>query len=986
MMVLDSEGLRTQGITHSVEHDNELATLIIGLADLTLINVEGENMAEIKDILQIVVHAFLRMDQADSPHRRQCMFIHQNVSATNVQTKLATDRQQLQKELDKMTEEASEVLGLPETITAFSRIINFDCKCDVVYFTHLWHGNPPMATINQEYSTCAAEMRHTILKRSSNCMEMSDFPQQVEDMWKGMLADNFIFSFRNNLAAKAYIEVERKFSEQTLKAEENLSMWVNQSCNIEIQNCSSEDDLDSCLTELNISLSQRIHGLLTQELKSLKQFFDDHKKRDIIIQWQAEKEASLKLFFQTEERHMHSRVDNLKIRQVFKLRQKSTFHDHEQKIMKQAVSLAENLRGNCPSDEDLKYQFDKIWDPFESNLVSEYSLPASKAVDHLHSILWHVITKLGCDKYLHDQLEETPLVPDASLSTITEQDMSKDHIVLKGTLQQIFQSRTSFMESTASLAKDMMDVVTKRVQELCERDIMFDKLFARHTINLAVKKVSDHNAVPNAKFSFTPQFIAFFVIRVACYATAHFDKMNQRFEERHGVQAKLNDYRPRVFLLFKNTVEEKAAELVLAANFCEAIKGTLLEVIRINLDRRVVREIYHRIGTLKYDLITKMLDQFLQERSFTKLITYVHDPYESARLWMQEFGNDHIFGKTGGKTHYSEFANYYVDEIIAEVRSSTEAASQEILSTLETDQPNTPETNQPSTRETDQPSAQETHQPSIPETDQPSTSETNQPSRPKTNQPSAPETVQANTLETDQHSIWIRTFCECMKSIAPIDPASLEVTKNYRINHFAHYQQALEQSLQELEEDMKKEFLKGTGETVKWADVKDPFQKVCERLWGCIHHCPFCHEPCQHSDPNHKTSHRCIQHRPPGIGGTRHKKTTCLSTDTCSVKITEEQLSFNCHACEKQCRKTTHCNTTDDIEEFHHYLEYKKFLPDWDIAPDPAGEASKFWKWVMCTFQEELLKEYEGTKLEIPDSWKGVTEKEANDSLRKYFQ
>ena len=144
LMVLDSEGLRAQGVSHSLEHDNELATLIIGLADITLINSKGESLAEIKDILQIAVHAFLRMNQADSPHRRQGMFIHQNVSATNVKTKLATDRQQLQEELDKMTKEASEALGLPETITTFSRIIN-NCQCDVVYFLDLWHGVPPMA-------------------------------------------------------------------------------------------------------------------------------------------------------------------------------------------------------------------------------------------------------------------------------------------------------------------------------------------------------------------------------------------------------------------------------------------------------------------------------------------------------------------------------------------------------------------------------------------------------------------------------------------------------------------------------------------------------------------------------------------------------------------------------------------------------------------------------------------------------------------------
>ena len=75
MLVLDSEGMRAQGVSHNLEYDNEMATLVIGLADLTLINIKGESMAEVKDILQIVVRTFLRMNLADCPHSQKCMFI-----------------------------------------------------------------------------------------------------------------------------------------------------------------------------------------------------------------------------------------------------------------------------------------------------------------------------------------------------------------------------------------------------------------------------------------------------------------------------------------------------------------------------------------------------------------------------------------------------------------------------------------------------------------------------------------------------------------------------------------------------------------------------------------------------------------------------------------------------------------------------------------------------------------------------------------------
>ena len=924
MLALDSEGLRSQGVSHTLEHDNELATLIIGIADLTLINIKGESMAEVKDILQIAVHALLRMNQADSPHRRQCMFIHQNVSAANVQTKLATDRQELQDQLDRMTKEASEALGLPETITSFSRIIDFDCQRDVVYFSDMWHGDPPMASINQGYSTRAASTRETIMEQVVShfpgCITMSEFPQRVEDMWRGVLADDFIFSFRNNLAAKAYIGVEQEFSRLTLEVMENLSGWVNRSCNIKIQNCSSEHDLDTCIEDFHVSLEQKVADLHTEKLESLKKYFSTATSRDIIIQWKTEKETSLKLFCEAEKRQTHKQLDNMKTRQVFKIHQQSAFHIHDQKIMKQAIRLAEDLRGKSPTDKELREEFDKIWNPFERQLESDFSLLSSDILSDLRGILGDVMSSLGWEKYLHEQYKVTQLHPNASLNTISQQDISKDHIVTRGKSVRMAQMKAFMVDSAVRLGNDMMDAVTKKVQEICEQDVMFEKLDGVQTINLAVENVRKHNDNEKKKFAFSPQFIAFFVVRVACYAAAHFQKMNTRFEERHGARTKLKDYRSRLFLLFQNTVQEKSAELVLAANFCESIKGTLLEFVRIKVDESVGKEIHQNIGSSKYDLITKMLDEFLQKRSFTELLDYVNHPYESATAWMQGFGNNLIFGKTCGKTLYSKFANICVDEIIAEVRSSAEAASREARSTT-----------------------------------------------------------------GDQHNTWIRIFCEQMTNTAPIDPRNLEVATKYKIGTVDHYQEALEQRLQKLEKDMKDKFLQITAETVQWADIKSPFQKACDRLWGCTALCPFCYEPCQHSDPNHEVSHRCIQHRPPGIRGVHWENSKELLIKTCNFEISTSAV-YRCSVIGNQCRKTPHCDTTGDEYVHHPYMEYKKFLPGWDIAPDPAGDASKYWQWVMHTFQEELVEIYNDLKLEIPASWKDTTEKEAIESLRIYFQ
>ncbi|CAB1345316.1 unnamed protein product [Coregonus sp. 'balchen'] len=70
IVIIDTEGLKSPELAQlddSYEHDNELATCVVGLSDVTMLNIAMENSTEMKDILQIVVHAFHRM-KAISAH------------------------------------------------------------------------------------------------------------------------------------------------------------------------------------------------------------------------------------------------------------------------------------------------------------------------------------------------------------------------------------------------------------------------------------------------------------------------------------------------------------------------------------------------------------------------------------------------------------------------------------------------------------------------------------------------------------------------------------------------------------------------------------------------------------------------------------------------------------------------------------------------------------------------------------------------------
>ncbi|XP_019204060.1 up-regulator of cell proliferation-like isoform X4 [Oreochromis niloticus] len=110
MLIIDTEGLKSPELAqldNSYEHDNELATLVVGLSDITIVNIAMENSTEMKDILQIVVHAFLRMKEVGK--KPKCVFVHQNVSDVSAHEKNSRDRKLLLEQLNEMTQAAAKM-------------------------------------------------------------------------------------------------------------------------------------------------------------------------------------------------------------------------------------------------------------------------------------------------------------------------------------------------------------------------------------------------------------------------------------------------------------------------------------------------------------------------------------------------------------------------------------------------------------------------------------------------------------------------------------------------------------------------------------------------------------------------------------------------------------------------------------------------------------------------------------------------------------
>ncbi|KAL0146869.1 hypothetical protein M9458_057808 [Cirrhinus mrigala] len=219
ILVVDTEGLHALELTgrSTRHHDNELATFVVGLANLTLINIFGENPSEMQDILQTVIQAFMRMKKVRL--NPSCVFVHQNVSDVTAGEKNMEGRRRLQETLDETTKLTAEEEDCDAE--CFSDVIRFDVQDDVKYFDQLWEGNPPMAPPNPNYCENIQELKKTIMTHAakSHGMMLIHLKDRIKDLWEALLNEQFVF--KNSVEVSAYrkLEIEyRKWSWSLRKA------------------------------------------------------------------------------------------------------------------------------------------------------------------------------------------------------------------------------------------------------------------------------------------------------------------------------------------------------------------------------------------------------------------------------------------------------------------------------------------------------------------------------------------------------------------------------------------------------------------------------------------------------------------------------------------------------------------------------------------------------------------------------------------------
>ena len=227
------------------------------------------------------------------------------------------------------------------------------------YFPGLFEGQPPQNKICTGYSNKAANLRQYLLDCFSNSRDKKfqtviEWSEKLKLMWKSVLEENFVFSYRNALEVTSRFELDHKISSWHSNYIQSLNRWKSESLN-ELFNADL-NNLDETWKSLMQQLQQEKNHPSIEIIKQnelIKFYFVEHEIIEIFCQWKANTDQ---YFEKKREKHLEKMENEYKMIYEFQKTKKKmdeTFVKCRKDIVLKVLALFTdmNKRGESLNDE-----------------------------------------------------------------------------------------------------------------------------------------------------------------------------------------------------------------------------------------------------------------------------------------------------------------------------------------------------------------------------------------------------------------------------------------------------------------------------------------------------------------------------------------------------------------------------------------------------------------------------------------------------------
>ncbi|KAJ8023452.1 Interferon-induced very large GTPase 1 [Holothuria leucospilota] len=284
IVLIDSEGIRSfeRNSKEDCRFDNELVTLALCISDVTILNIEGENIGpEMTGILEIAAHALIKMKEIDLYSR--CRIIQQRVSDLTAGERNKINLNQIVETLNEAVRVAAREEGYGDRYQQFSDVFDLWLDDNLQFIPCLWTGS--MSPPSQFYSDVVTRVKEDILceREVAPQFTVSSFTQRIRDVWRAVKDEKFLFNFQDSIKAVDFnsmcMELSKIITTMRLRLVEKRVKWHGL-----IQ--SSEEEPSVTLEAIKEDCRREINNKKEDIYLDMESFLSKHRRRDNLRAYQ----------------------------------------------------------------------------------------------------------------------------------------------------------------------------------------------------------------------------------------------------------------------------------------------------------------------------------------------------------------------------------------------------------------------------------------------------------------------------------------------------------------------------------------------------------------------------------------------------------------------------------------------------------------------------------------------------------------------------
>ncbi|RXM92993.1 Interferon-induced very large GTPase 1 [Acipenser ruthenus] len=562
VLVVDTEGLRSPELNNKslLNHDNELATFIIGIGDMTVINIMGENPCEMQDILQICVQAFLRMKKVKlSP---SCLFVHQNVADASASDSNMEGRRRLQERLDEMARIAAKHEQCD--VNGFNDIIQFDVKTQVHYFKNLLEGDPPMAAPNPTYSQNVQELKNKLLtiadwKPECRFASISELKVRIQDLWNALLGENFVFSFKNTLEIMIYSKLEDKYAKWE---------WQLRKSALELQNRLRNAIASNMLQAVNKSIIEKeFEREYNSTINEIQMYFNEEEHQELLIQWKGNTEKRIEAVKYELVDEIKKKCNELIRHKESRLKLDQKKSEYETELLKRSKALASKLQDKKLSKEEVEKAFQGLWDQWISSISKQKAPDQPVDIDaQVNYILREAFRK-------HSD-SDNKIDSSKGFSFDIEKHIHKKSRLL--VLSRHFSNKDE--QHVTDLTKRIQSSAKGYIDKKEEEKVDFSSSFIHEILNKTGNKILKFDESVK-DFKLTDDYRIDLAVDLCRNAAARFKTIHEAFKKANDPLSYLESKRNEYYDIFDKFCQVATSITFFADLFCKKLKPAIRQAI-----------------------------------------------------------------------------------------------------------------------------------------------------------------------------------------------------------------------------------------------------------------------------------------------------------------------------------------------------------------------------------------------------------------------